>query len=94
MTAGSAGRPARRAGDQWKCECGEKIIGALTINKKVAPVVLRPADNGNVWIGRNAEGMVVCATLGGPLLDKAREVGLQLHLNHFSDCPLREKFAR
>lgn len=85
-------KTSRTAGERWTCVCGEELVGALTINQKVAPVTLRCKDNGNVWLGRNSEGVVICATLGGPLLDKARDVGVTLHLNHFADCPDRARF--
>ncbi len=88
-------RSPRSPGDRWDCEaCGEPLVGALTINKKVAPIELAIADAGNVWLGRSKSGEVICATLGGPLLEKAREVGIALHLNHFAYCPQRERFAR
>jgi hypothetical protein len=92
---------ARKQGERWNCEaCGEALVGALTINGKVAPVEVLDKPNGNVWLGRRStpEGPdfteVRCATLSGPLLEKAREAGISLHLNHFAYCPERERFAR
>lgn len=37
---------------------------------------------------------VRCATIAGPLLDKAREQGMALYLNHFADCPDRQRYTR
>lgn len=92
---------ALREGESKACEaCQEPMIGALTINGKVAPVELRAHDNGNVWLGRGVArdgcgvGPVICATLAGDILDKAREVGIALHMNHFATCPERERFER
>lgn len=119
-------RKAREPGERWACECGQELIGAMTINGKVAPITLDPKDNGNVWLGRAASRwwlhghgevdpgqgalpiatvepalpdrtparMVICAVLGGPLLEKAREHGMGLHLNHFADCPARGRYQR
>jgi hypothetical protein len=92
---------AREPGERWACEgCGCNLVGALTINGKVAPVELGTHTDGNVGLGRRdtpegPEGSeVVCATLGGPLLEKAREAGIALHMNHFATCPERERFQR
>ncbi len=87
-------------GERRDCEgCGEQIVGALTINKKVAPITIAVYGEddempGNVWLGRNGAGEIVCATLGGPLLEEARRVGIGLHLNHFANCPERKRFER
>ncbi len=88
-------RPTRQPGDRWPCEgCGEVLVGALTINQKVAPIEARVAEDGNVWLGRSKAGTIVCATLGGPLRDKAVEAGITLHHNHFATCEFRERFQR
>lgn len=85
---------SRSVGERWDCEaCGAKLVGAETINSKVAPIELAVSEDGNVWLGRGADGGTRCATLAGPLLDKAREVGLALHYNHFATCPERERFG-
>lgn len=84
---------SRQAGERWPCEaCGEVLIGALTVNLKVAPVEAVIAEDGNVWLGRRADGTIICATLAGALLDKAREVGITLHHNHFATCVDKERF--
>jgi hypothetical protein len=90
-------------GERKDCEaCGTAMIGALTVKGKVAPIEVATHDDGNVWLGRRAPGdlhdpggrVVVCATLAGPLLEKAREVGIALHHNHFATCPQRDRFKR
>lgn len=93
-------RESRQAGQRWTCDaCGEQLIGALTISGKVAPITLLVYDHhdpmeGNVWLGRRKDGTVICVTLSGALLDKARAEGLALHLNHFANCPERARFER
>lgn len=90
----------REPGERWNCAaCGEMLIGALTIAGKVAPITVTPYDTddamaGNVWLGRRKDGTVICATLSGALLEKARAEGLALHLNHFANCPDKARFAR
>lgn len=81
---------ARRAGERWECEgCGQALVGALTINHKVAPVEMATREDGNVWLGRRSDGTVICATLSGLLIEEARRVGIALRRNHWSDkdCP-------
>lgn len=113
----------RRAGERWTCDCGEALIGALSVNMKVSPITVETKDNGNVWLGRSkthyaemVDGsyvavrdaspyqrpdrsfvqpqlLTVCAVLGGPLLEMMRAKNVGLHLNHFADCPMRERFG-
>lgn len=88
----------RLQGQRWTCECGERLVGALTVNGKVAPITVADYDDGNVWLGRRMtpEGPdgyeVICAVLAGPLLEKGRESGMALHRNHFYGCPLADRF--
>lgn len=72
--------------------CTVQLVGALTINGKTAPVEVAASDEGNVWLGRNKAGQVVCAQLAGPLLTKAREVGIALHHNHYATCVDKDRF--
>lgn len=83
-----------RVGEKKTCKCGAKIIGAETVKGKTAPVEVAANEKGNVWLGRGVDGQVRCATLAGPLLEKAREVGMALHLNHFASCPHAREFSR
>lgn len=71
--------------------CGEEIVGARTINGRVAPITVKAYDQGNVWLGKR-EGDLIAATLGGPLIEKAKESGIELHLNHFANCPEKGRF--
>lgn len=84
--------PRRRPGETFRCECGEQCIGAQTINGKVAAIELNAKDGGNVWLGKNKEKVVCSAVLGGPLLEKAREVGMGLHYDHHANCPHAARF--
>lgn len=92
-----------KPGERKSCAaCGVAMVGALTVRGKVAPIELATSDDGNVWLGLKAprseddpgDSVVVCATLAGPLLDKARDVGIALHHNHFTTCPKAERFKR
>lgn len=88
----------RHPGEMWRCEaCGEPLIGALTMKGSVAPVELKGKDGANVWLGRRwlnggEDSVVICAVLSGPLLEKAREIGMSLHRNHFALCPQADRF--
>ena len=90
----------RNPGERWICTCGEKLIAAKTVSGAVAPITAEVKENGNVWLGRardpEADGshVVASAVLGGALLDLARVQGMGLHLNHFADCPDKERFRR
>lgn len=89
----------RQPGQHWTCSCGERLVGALTIAGKVAPITLAVYDAddtmpGNVWLGRRKDGTVICVTLSGELLEKAQAEGLALHLNHWANCPERERYKR
>lgn len=93
---------AREEGERWECEaCGTHLVGALTIKRKVAPIEVLAVDpteenamKGNVWLGRNSDGEVICATLSGELLAQATEAGIALHLNHFATCKDAMRFSR
>lgn len=93
-------REPRAPGERWQCEgCGEPLIGALTIAQKVAPITTARYDDsdampGNVWVGRRKDGTLICITLSGALLAKAREQGMALHCNHFAQCPDAARFKR
>lgn len=90
----------RMPGERWRCGddgrpgCGAQLVGALTIKGKVAPIELAPDEQGrgNVWLGRRADGTVICATLSGLLVEEAKLVGIPLRLNHFAYCPERESY--
>jgi hypothetical protein len=92
-----------KPGERKPCAaCGVPLVGALTIKGKVAPIEVASREDGNVWLGLKApraqddpgDSVVVCATLAGALLEKAREVGIALHMNHFATCPDRDRFKR
>ena len=84
----------RQPGEEWQCAaCSARLVGARTINGKVAPIELDLADDGNCFIFR-AKGEVRVAALGGPLLEEARRQGFELRHNHFATCPESERFRR
>lgn len=83
----------RSAGETFRCSaCQEPCIGAQTIKGKVAAIEVAAREGGNVWLGRNTDNVVCSAVLGGPLLDKAREVGMGLHYDHHARCPDAARF--
>lgn len=82
----------RSVGERWTCDCGVALIGARTINNKVAPIEVAPPDEGvaaNVWLGRDRAGNPIAATLGGPLVEVAEKHGIVLRRNHWANeaCP-------
>ncbi len=85
---------ARKPGEQWRCEaCECRLIGALTIKGKVAPIELEPAQDANCLLYRaGTETRVATAT--GDALAWLTAQGVPLRLNHFATCPERERFAR
>lgn len=84
----------REPGQRWNCEgCAAPLVGARSKNGKVSPITVEPKDNGNVLLHRRA-GEITAWVLGGDTLEKARENGVELRLNHFADCPQREQFER
>lgn len=84
--------PRRSVGERWTCECGVALIGARTINNKVAPMEVAPPEDGvpaNVWLGRDRAGNPIACVLGGALVEKAEKAGIVLRRNHWADesCP-------
>jgi hypothetical protein len=74
--------------------CGQPLTWALTTAGKRAPINTQPSDNGNVLVLQpRSLGEKLAITLSGDALDLARKHGLPLHLNHFADCPERDRFA-
>jgi hypothetical protein len=69
--------------------CGREIVWALTVNGRRAPIDADSASNGNV---RLEDGLAT--TLGPDAAAAARELGEQLHLNHFVTCPQAAMHAR
>lgn len=84
-----------RIGERRPCEaCGTAIVGARTRSGAKAPVVLEPSDIGNVLLFRTPSGDTECRTFSGAVLEKLREEGVPLRVNHFANCPERERFER
>lgn len=83
-----------RAGDRWDCKaCGEPLIGGQTMAGKVAPIEIKPSENGNVMLKTTPSGLVEATTLGGLILDAARnDTSVTLHMNHFATCPQADRF--
>ena len=78
----------RSTGERWNCEaCGTRLIAAITMGGAIAPIELAPTADGNVLLQRRDSGELAAITMGGPLLDQAREAQVELRRNHFqSDC--------
>lgn len=83
----------RDPGQRWTCECGVPLVGARTKNGKVSPITVEPSPDGNVLLHKRA-GEVNAWVLAGDVLDKARENGVELRLNHFADCPNSSRYRR
>jgi len=58
---------------------------------KAAPIEARPSPDGNIHIDLDHGTYII---LRGAELDKARERGIQLYLNHFSTCEFRGLFTK
>lgn len=85
----------RSPGETWRCAaCGEPLVGARTINGKVAPIEVDvKVTEGNCFLFRN-NGEVRVATAAGEHLEWLREQGVELRFNHFATCPERQRFER
>jgi hypothetical protein len=79
-----------------KCEaCSAELIWALTAEGKAAPICKEPSDDGNVLLFRSREDRSLqCRSFGGDTLVRLRDAGVPLRLNHFANCPDRERFAK
>ncbi len=83
-----------KAGETKRCEaCGRPLIGARTKAGKIAPITYDVQATGNVLLFRSSIG-IECRTFAGETLEALRAECVPLRLNHFSDCPERERFAR
>lgn len=83
----------REPGERWTCECGKPLVGARSKNGKVSPINVEPSEDGNVLLHKRA-GEVSAWVLAGDTLAKAREAGVELRLNHWADCPMRDEYAQ
>lgn len=87
--------PGLQPGEKRPCtKCGTVIIGAVTIQGKVAPIEEVPHRNGNTLLQRHHDGMVHAITFGPEASDKLRRKGVELRHNHFATCPAAEQFRR
>lgn len=74
------------------CEaCSAPLIWALSRKEKPAPITREPSEDGNCLIFKAGEE-IRYAVLTGDVLEWAREQGIPLRLNHFADCPERDRF--
>ena len=81
--------------DESHCRgCGAEIVWAITLDAKRAPIRKDPRPDGNVLIFRDPRlGTLQARTFAGFVLDELRDQGVPMRLNHFADCPERERFA-
>lgn len=93
--------PKRRNGERWTCTCGAQLISAETKAGREAPIRIDSTEDGNVLLFRSADRVVEetgrpvleCRNLGrAEVVAYLREQGVPLRLNHFADCPDRERF--
>ena len=86
--------PKREVGEFWDClACGAKLVGAKTINGKVAPIEIKLTPYGNCVLFRNGEEVRV-ATAPAEILVWLKAQGFELRMNHFATCPKAEHFQR
>lgn len=84
--------PKRSAGEFWECSaCGEKLVGAKTVNGKIAPIQVRTTEYGNCFLFK-AGSEVHVAVMPPEILAWAKTQGMELRMNHFATCPHRERF--
>lgn len=82
----------RTPGETWSCEgCGAALIGARTKAGNTAPVTFNVQSSGNVLLFRSSVG-IECRTFAGEILDALKAEQVPLRLNHFADCPSRDRF--
>lgn len=83
----------RKPGDRWECgACGTKLVGALTITNRVAPIEVKLSPEGNCFLYRRGDTVCV-ATLGNAgVMEFARHHQFELRMNHFATCPSAERF--
>lgn len=74
--------------------CGAELVFALTPTGSAAPVTMEPRDHGNVLLFRGLEGEMRCAQLDPGIAATLKSQGVPLRLNHFADCPERDRFKK
>jgi hypothetical protein len=86
--------PKRQVGERWDCSaCGKALVGARTINGKVAPIEQDVTPGGNCFLFRRGDEIRV-AVLTGPIVPFALRHGFELRMNHFATCPEKERFRQ
>lgn len=48
---------------------------------------------GNIVLTRSTGGELIGFVLTGQTLERARELGVALRLNHFADCPHKNRYG-
>ena len=82
----------REAGEQWNCAaCQQLLVGATTVNDRVAPIEVAVNPNGNCILFRRF-GEIRVATVPPDKMDWVKEQGFELRRNHFQGCPKAERF--
>lgn len=88
--------PRRKPGERWECEaCGEPLVGAAsTSSDSTLPVQVAPVENGNVLL-QQKDGTLTGFVFGNAVVRGAlQDAGVVMRVNHFSNCPGRERFER
>jgi hypothetical protein len=86
-------------GEQRACEaCGREIIGVRGLggDEKVMPLVVdEDGLEGNVLLVVQSIAIMRAKVIGSADVRRyLRERGVRLWVNHFADCPERERFRR
>jgi hypothetical protein len=86
--------PKRSPGETWNCAaCGQYLVGAKTINGKVAPIEVALNAEGTSFLFRRNEEVRV-AVLTGEMLEFAKRHEFELRHNHFATCKHAERFRK
>ena len=83
----------RKPGDKWECAaCGCKLVGALTIANRVAPIEVKLNPEGNQFLYRRGDTVCVASIGQGAMMEFAKRHGFELRMNHFATCPAADRF--
>lgn len=75
--------------------CGIDLLWAVSPAGKPCPLVPEPTEDGNVLVlAPTGLAKPLAIVLSGELLEEARSAGVRLRLNHFADCPARDRFRQ
>jgi hypothetical protein len=77
-------------GERWTCEaCNKPLVAARTMSGLIVRIDRDPSEYGTVLLQPH-DGVLTAITMGGPLLDLARQAGVELRRNHLKSCDFAE----